>query len=65
MYSGLSPGKVTLVALRDGTSNVPGPKDKIVELIETEELRHSPSISSAVTTPRSEYVVGDIWDMWE
>lgn len=53
------------MALRDGTSNVPGPKDKIVELIETEELRHSPSISSAVTTPRSEYVVGDIWDMWE
>ena len=65
LYSGLSlKANVTLMALKDGTGDVLGQKDKIVELVETQELRHSP-VSSAATTPRSEYVVGDIWDMWE
>lgn len=68
LYPGLLPGeKVTLVALRDGTSDVPGPKDKIIELVETQELKKSPSLSSSPTTltPRSEYATSDIWDMWE
>lgn len=66
LYSGISPGdKVTLMALRDGTGDGPGPRDKIVELVETRELGRSPSHSSSVTTPRSEYSAGDIWDMWE
>jgi RHO1 GDP-GTP exchange protein 1/2 len=66
MYTGLSPGeKVTLMALRDGAGGVPGLKDKIVELVETRELLRSPSTASATTTPRSEYVGSDIWDMWE
>ncbi|KAF9648739.1 hypothetical protein BDM02DRAFT_3155589 [Thelephora ganbajun] len=67
LHSGLLPGeKVTLIALRDGTSDVPGPKDKIVELVETQELNRSPSTSSSSTfTPRSEHAASDIWDMWE
>ena len=66
LYSGISPGdKVTLMALRDGTRDAPGPKDKIVELVETRELGRSPSLSSSTTTPRSEYAASDIWDMWE
>lgn len=58
--------KVTLIALRDGTGDTPGPQDKIVELVETQELRRSSSVSSSPTfTPRSEYAASDIWDMWE
>lgn len=66
MYSGSSlKEKVTLIALRDGISDVPGPKEKIVELVETQELGRSPPIPSARTSPRSEYVTDDIWVMWE
>ena len=68
LYPGLLPGeKVTLLALKDGTGDVPGPKDKIVELVETRELRKSPrtSSSSSTSTPRSEYAGSDIWDMWD
>jgi len=67
LYPGPLPGeKVTLIAMRDGTSDVPGPKDKIVELVETQELRGSSSNSSSpMVTPRSEYAASDIWDMWE
>lgn len=66
LYPGLLPGQqVTLLALKDGTGDVPGPKDKIVELVETQELRKSPRVSSSTSTPRSEYAGSDIWDMWE
>lgn len=67
LYSEVSPGeKVTLMALRDGTDDVPGPKDKIVELVETRELKKSHSLPSPPTaSPRSEYTASDIWDMWE
>jgi hypothetical protein len=66
LYSGLSPGeKVTLMALRDGGSDAPGLKDKIVELVETRELGRTPSVSSAGASPRSEYTASSIWDMWE
>lgn len=66
LYTGFSPGqKVTLMALRDGSGNVLGPMDKIMELVETQELLRAPSHTSATATPRSEYVGGDIWDMWE
>ena len=66
LYSGLLPGeKVTLMGLKDGTDDVPGPKEKIVELVETQELRKSPRVSSSSSTPRSEYAGSDIWDMWE
>jgi len=67
LYPGPLPEeKVTLVAMRDDTGDTPGPKDKIVELVETQELRRSPSHSSSPTfTPRSEYASSHIWDMWE
>jgi len=67
LYSGVSLGeKVTLMALRDGTGDVPGPKDKIVELVETRELNKSTPLPSPPTSsPRSEYAASDIWDMWE
>jgi len=66
LYPGLLPGeKVTLMALRDGTDDTPGPKDKIVELVETRELRKSPRVSSPTSSPRSDYAGSDIWDMWE
>jgi hypothetical protein len=66
MYPGLLPGeKVTLMALKDGTDDVPGPRDKIVELVETRELQKSRTNSSSTSTPRSEYAASDIWDMWE
>jgi hypothetical protein len=65
LYSGVLPGeKVILMAMRDGTGGTP--KDKIVELVETQELRKSSSVSpSPAATPRSEYAASDIWDMWE
>jgi len=68
---GLLPGeKVTIMALRDGTWDVPGPKDKLVELVETRELNNNkspapPTSSSPNFFPRSEYAASDIWDMWE
>ena len=66
LYCGLLPGeKVTLMAMRDGAGDTPGPKDKIVELVETRELRKSPRVSSSASSPRSEYTGSDIWDMWE
>ena len=67
LYTGSLPGKkVTLMVLKDGPGDVPGPKDKIVELVETQELRNSPSRSPSMSvSPRSEYAASDIWDMWE
>ena len=54
------------MVLKDGPGDVPGPKDKIVELVETQELRNSPSRSPSMSvSPRSEYAASDIWDMWE
>lgn len=53
------------MALRDKASDAPGPKDKIVELVETRELGRSPSGSSSGASPRSEYTASSIWDMWE
>lgn len=67
LYTGLLPGKkVTLMALKDGPDDVLGTKDKIIELVETQEIRNTPSRSSSATvSPRSEYAASDIWDMWE
>ena len=53
------------MALRDVAGNILGLKDRIMELVETQELLRAPSHSSATATARSEYVGGDIWDMWE
>lgn len=67
LYFGLLPGeKVTLMALKDGARDVPGSKDKIAELVETQELQKSPRPSlSSTSSPRSDYAASDIWDMWE
>jgi len=63
LYSGLSPGgQMTLMVLRDETGGVPGTKDKIVELVETQELSRSPSISST-GSPRLEPADGDVWNI--